>query len=347
MNLALRRSPCRDAHTTQIVTDRIEVESLAPGWDALLDLTPCNRAFSSAMWYVAACRLGRTPLLGVAHCGESLVAVTPLLVRETGAAGFATGLADFNDVVAATNHIDLAEELIRKVCAAAGGVLVLEHLRADSVAVAAIRALAGSGRIEARLEVEAGACPYADIAGGYERYLSTRSRAFRKGLFRSQRNAAAAGLTVREIAPAEVPGGSLVAPFFALHRARHKRSCFDREDGCAFLTRALDRLVGERRMRAFALFDREAIVAIDLCAVGVGSLCSWNGGFLAEYADFSPGKLILAQEIRIACGEGKCEYDLLRGEERYKASWATASRRLFTARLTLRAALCSHGSRDR
>lgn len=47
--------------------------------------------------------------------------------------------------------------------------------------------------------------------------------------------------------------------------------------------------------------------------------------------------MILATELVIACGEGKREYDLLRGEERYRTSWATASREPCTARLTLRA----------
>ncbi|MGH8510063.1 MAG: GNAT family N-acetyltransferase [Gammaproteobacteria bacterium] len=338
MTLALLpQDSCRAAHTTRIVTDLLGVESLAPEWDALLDATPCNRAFSSATWYIAACRAGGTPLFGVARCGGSLAAVIPLLVREGGAAGFATRLADYHDLIAASGHGSLAEDLLLEVCAAAGGTLVLEHLRADSLAVMAIRALAHGERLDVRLDLEAHACPYADLSGGYQRYLGTRSRAFRKGLFRAQRKAAAAGLSAREIGPAGAPGGSLVAPFLALHRARRERGCFDREDHCAFLNEALDRLVSGRRMRAFALYDGEAIVAIDLCAVGVESLCSWNGGFLPEYADFSPGTLIFAEEIRIACGEGKREYDLLRGEEPYKASWATASRELCTARLTLRA----------
>jgi len=59
---------------------------------------------------------------------------------------------------------------------------------------------------------------------------------------------------------------------------------------------------------------------------GWNSLCSWNGGFLPDAAQYSPGRLLFAAGIEHAIASGLEEYDLLRGSHAYKASWATHSR---------------------
>lgn len=72
----------------------------------------------------------------------------------------------------------------------------------------------------------------------------------------------------------------------------------------------------------------ERLLGVDLCMVGRNSLCSWNGGFLAEAEKWSPGNLLMAAGIKQACTMNLEEYDLLRGNESYKTRWANGIRRL-------------------
>jgi CelD/BcsL family acetyltransferase involved in cellulose biosynthesis len=93
-----------------------------------------------------------------------------------------------------------------------------------------------------------------------------------------------------------------------------------------FINAALPLLFAERRLRVFALFEERTMLGIDLLMVGANSLCAWNGGFLPEAGRLSPGKLLIAAEIKRAFEIGLEEYDFLRGSHEYKASWANDCR---------------------
>ena len=65
---------------------------------------------------------------------------------------------------------------------------------------------------------------------------------------------------------------------------------------------------------------------IDLLFRGAHSLCAWNGGYPPEVECWSPGRLLLLSGIQRAYQLGLEEYDLLRGNQEWKASWANRSR---------------------
>jgi len=79
-------------------------------------------------------------------------------------------------------------------------------------------------------------------------------------------------------------------------------------------------------VRAFVLKSRDQIVAIDLYTMGHNSLCVWNGGFLEEFGDCSPGKLLINEGIKLAFALNVDEFDFMRGGEVYKESWVNRSR---------------------
>ena len=172
-------------------------------------------------------------------------------------------------------------------------------------------------------------CQYIDLAGGYQRYMDGRSNSFRKGLARAQRRAREAGIEFRELSAGSDSAGDLAAEFLAIHLERFgEKSCFYPPRARRFLKLALPALFLEGCVRAFGAFDRGRLVALDLGLAGPAGLSSWNGGFLAGVAAFSPGTLQLDFQIRQLTSEGLTEFDLLRGDQAWKGRWSTGRRRL-------------------
>lgn len=317
------------------------VASMAAEWDRLLEASPCNRAFSSPAWFLAACENdpAASPRLltawrdgrdGRDGRGGELAGVLPLVVREgSRQATFASGLADYNDLVAAADDLPAARALLAFALSEDLGYdsLLLRRLRDDSNLARAVESFAPDP-----LQV----CPYAPLSGSWAEYLETRSRNLRDDLRRTERRAARSGAVVRELAAETFPPEELPRAFLALQRERFgDRSRFARcPEDRAFVERALPRLFAERRLRAFGLWTGDGLAALDLCMVGPRSLCSWNGGFLSTAGTLSPVKLLLKVEIETACAEGLEELDLLRGAEPYKTRWADGIR--FLGSLELR-----------
>ncbi|HEV2722840.1 MAG TPA: GNAT family N-acetyltransferase, partial [Thermoanaerobaculia bacterium] len=266
-------------------------------WEAMLEVTTARRVFGSPAWFRAACRADAalTPHVVVARRRGRVTGILPLVIRPDGTRAFATAMSDVNDAVA------FDPETARHLVRAAGRPLDLRCLREDGVLLRALREMP-----EVTIEPDID-CYVADIDQGY---FATRSRNFRKVLARHERRAA--GLAVVELPSidAEV--------FLALHRARFA----DRSHLNADFVRDVLPL-----FRVFAIVRGNEILAADLVAEnGV-----WNGGFLPEVAEHSPGRLLFAAEIRAAIAAGYKRFDFLRGTHAYKAGWATRTERLWSA----------------
>jgi CelD/BcsL family acetyltransferase involved in cellulose biosynthesis len=93
-----------------------------------------------------------------------------------------------------------------------------------------------------------------------------------------------------------------------------------------FAELALPILFAERRLHILAVQKEQRILALDLLFRGAHSLCAWNGGYPPEAECWSPGRLLLFFGIQRAYQLGLEEYDLLRGNQEWKASWANRSR---------------------
>lgn len=302
---------------TRIVTSREEIATLADEWAELLETTRCHRAFSSHAFYMAACTREGTPMLVTLREEGRLDGILPLFCGAPASeeAGFPTRMSDYNDAIVRDHDPALAALLLEAALEEAGAITLMQ-LRPDSALLACIRE---------RGETTIGVGTFATLRT-YDHWLSERSRAFRKSLFRAQRAAERAGLIACELTSVD----DVVGTFLPLHLARQQKSVFELAHGRAFIDASLDRLFAEGRLRLFGLYDGASLIAIDLCMVGYNTLCSWNGGFLPRYEAFAPGKLLLAHEIRVACDEGQAEFDLLRGGQAYKAHWASERRELLT-----------------
>ena len=313
------------------MTDLGEVEALAPRWEALLERSRCNRAFSSPRWFLASCQVmpERRPYLVVARRGRELAGLLPLWVDAASrTADFGVLLSDYNDVVADGGAPEVAAALL----AFAGRAphpferVVLRRLRADSSCLRALPGLApGAGRrlLDSRI------CPYARLPPSFAEYLRGRGERFRKGLRNAANRAARQGAAVRELTPADLPGGALSDAFLRLHDERFDgRSCFAVPVHRRFAAAVLPPLFAAGRVKVFGLLRGTELLGIDVCPFAPDSLCVWNGGFAREAAAWSAGKLLIAAEIAYACRLGLAELDLLVGVENYKLTWTTHLRGL-------------------
>ena len=311
------------------VADLARLEALAAEWDALLERSSCNRAFGSPRWYLTWCRLEPRwrPHAVIARRGAKLAGVLAL-VRPVagGAASFPGDLSDSNDAVVARGDLAVCAGLLRTALAD-GPPLDLHPVRADSNLALGLRELAPSRDPVGFLAAEGALrCSYAELAGGYDAYLATRTSKFRNNLRRSRRRAAERGFEVRELEPASFAPSRLPEVFLELHLDRFPQSCFAAARERSFAERALPGLFADRALRAFAVFDGGRMIGLSLCAVGDRSLGVWNGGLLPEALECGAGKLLIDAAIRRSCAEGLEELDFLRGDEPYKAEWSTGAR---------------------
>jgi CelD/BcsL family acetyltransferase involved in cellulose biosynthesis len=316
----------------EIVTDLAAAESIAPLWNELLDRSICNRAFSSPIWFIAACKVQPElePWLMLAWRGESLAGVLPLAIRsEAAEAIFPSSRSDYHDIVVAEGDMAAAEGLLERAFSERAQFrgLQLTGIRQDSNLAAAFIALTRRKELTGCCHVEQ-ECSYITLGATHAQYLNSRSSAFRKGANRTRRKAAAAGLAMRDLTAADLSPEHFLELFFSLHFSRFQaRSAFrPGTPNFSFAKLALPALFAERRLHVLAVQEEKRIVAVDLLFCGARSLCAWNGGYSPEAECWSPGRLLLLFGMERARELGLEEYDLLRGTQAWKARWANGRR---------------------
>lgn len=320
----------------ETVTDLGAAARVLPAWNELLDRSRCNPAFSAPIWFLGACQVQPEflPWLVLAWRGASLAGVLPLAVKfETREAIFPNSMSNYNDIIVADGDVATAAGLLERVLSEREQFrrLELKYIRQDSNLAAALRILEGRPEL-ADCCLPGPEYSYIALPATRAEYVATRSRSFRKATSRAMRKAAANGLVMQELTPANFPPERLPALFLDLNASRFgERSAFRRvAQNASFSTLALPVLFAERRLHPFAIWKDGRILALDLCFRGERSLCAWNGGYPPEAECWSPGRLLLLAGIERACDLGLEEYDLLRGNQEWKGKWANRSRRLGT-----------------
>lgn len=329
-----------EAVTLRVLTDLREVEAIASEWEEVLQRSPCNRAFSSACWYLAACRHDPaiSPYVIVARRGANLAGILPLALTDNGdTAAFATDLSDYNDIIAARDDAQTQFLLLQRAFSATGGyrTLKLYDVRQDSNCFRALQRLRQIHDVHQSSLVKV-CCPYIHLQTSHEEYLATKKSSFFKSLRYAQRNAARNELVIKELQPQFFPSTQLPEIFLSLHRDRYRElSVFAPEAAQSFVREIFPALFTARRLRALALIKQDRIPGLNICLPGENSLCYWNGGFLTDARRWSPGKLLIDAGIKLARALKLDEYDFLRGSESYKSDWADSARDISRMEFTI------------
>jgi CelD/BcsL family acetyltransferase involved in cellulose biosynthesis len=178
--------------------------------------------------------------------------------------------------------------------------------------------------------------PYARLTGlDFDGFLRSRSSSFRRRMRRIDRRIEReAKLVAREVGPAEVDAG--IETLFDLHDRRWA------ERGGSSLTpvaRAfhLDfaRAASAQGWLRLWLFEHEGTAVAAFYGWRVGDrFAFYQSGFDPDYSRLSIGLFVHARMVEQAITEGAEEYDMLLGDERYKARFAERVRDLRTVVLS-------------
>jgi len=206
---------------------------------------------------------------------------------------------------------------------------VLSWLRRPGSRVVDLDGLTAAGSLATLLaphEVERTAAPFADLSGGAEQYLAGRPGKVRSTISRSAKRLTRSGVEL-----VTVDRDDIDAALDDLARLHDERWAED-----SVFLQGWERFCAAARAGAATgdvvvheLRDTEGeAVAVELDLVLGSSIAFYQAGRRTEREWRGCGSVLRARIIEAGALAGATEYDLLRGDEGYKADWATDRRDL-------------------
>lgn len=116
-------------------------------------------------------------------------------------------------------------------------------------------------------------------------------------------------------------------------RMKNESSCFESEPYVGFLREAAVRMHSQGSAQ-LALLERDHLpVAVELSLLRNDAIYLYQSGFDPDAADLSPGHLITVLLIQRAIKERRAQFEFLRGDEGYKATWGAKPRETVSLRV--------------
>jgi CelD/BcsL family acetyltransferase involved in cellulose biosynthesis len=159
----------------------------------------------------------------------------------------------------------------------------------------------------------------------WDAYLATLSRSHRKQIRRCQERYLARGRTVlRQAAnPAELARGLDI--FHRLHTRRAQSlgrpGCFASPRYSGFIEEVAGELLASGVLRLYWLELDGQAVAVEFQLADGDCVYAYQSGIEPDALVHEPGRLITIATMQQAIAEGRRAFDLLRGDEPYKAHW--------------------------
>lgn len=306
---------------------RLEVShslgGLRSDWDALVATQPLPSPFLRS-WWLEHTAEGE---LGVLTCwaGDEFVGGAAFEVDRT-----STGPFDLEQVrsvgqrLLAPDHLDLIARPEHHLAVARA---VVGWLRRPGGRLVDLDGLAGSGTLAAALSpycVERRAAPFADLSPGVDEYLGGRPGRVRSTITRTAKRLDRAGVRFVTVPPDQV--AAALDDLARLHDSRWAEDsvflrAWERFAPAATAGAATgDVVLHELRDAA------DDTVAVELDLLLGTTVAFYQAGRRTERDWRGCGSVLRARIIEAAAADGALEYDLLRGDETYKAEWATGRR---------------------
>jgi len=323
---------------------------LERSWDELVLASPHPLPFLSHPWLRTWWRHfgeGQEFRALVVEDGATLLAAAPLAIRRLRRLGLSVtlgeivgtgpvptrgmGLADKVDLVVRSGAAAAETRLLGDLVELLGRIDILDLKGVASASPCGASLIEAAPRPHTARMLERSVSPYLPLETGWDDYLASRSGNFRKHLRKYWRELRKLGtVEVSRLEPTDDLGAWLsdvIAVNGASWKASRGTNLFRHPRIREFLTD----LAGSMAQRGWLDLQRlrldGATVAYELCFDFGGRLFSYNGSYRKELSRPSPGTALTAEVIRAACERGRTEYDMLRGEEGYKARWSEACRR--------------------
>jgi CelD/BcsL family acetyltransferase involved in cellulose biosynthesis len=305
---------------------RGQLDGWAVQWDHLVDLSPLPSPFLRSWWLTGTG--GRQPRFLLAVQEDQLEGGLALeeghrlgvpCLRMMGAGPLAP---DHLDLLAVPGREDVVAHSLEPWLRRPGTRLVdLAGIRAGSPLITALPA-------DARRE-SAAVAPWAPLPADFETYLADRPALFRRNLRKASSRLTRAGAAHRRNKGPEAVGS--LGTLQRIHDAQW--------GGRSRFLPAFDRFAAACRLAADAdevsvheLAVGQAVIATVVTFEVAGRVSLYQSARLTDSRWRDATTVLLAWIIRDACDRGFAEVDFLRGDEAYKANFATARRELFRLR---------------
>lgn len=312
----------------EIIDDPAGLEALEPHWWELWSRSPSATPFQSPAWLLPWWRTfapGELATVAV-WSGDDLVGLAPLYLECQGAGArllpLGISLSDYLDVLCIPETAEpVAVAIADTVLSLGWSQWILQDLPPGGAGLA-IRHAA----LESCQAVSHAACPVLALAGDQTLQgcvPARRRRQWRRALGAASRR----GRVSIESALSDPQ--TFLDHLIRLHRARwagHGDGVLSDSRVEAFHRQALPKLVAQVLARCWLITIGDVIVGAYYGFHDRGRAYAYLGGFDPDYADESPGALLIGQAIRQAICEGAEEFDFLRGQEAYKYSWGAVDR---------------------
>jgi CelD/BcsL family acetyltransferase involved in cellulose biosynthesis len=326
------------------VTDREQLRALEPEWRRLAELR--GNAFLTPEWFHCWHRHygeGTVPFVPIVRDREgTLRGLLPLVVSTSGhPRSFRLAGANVGDYF----HPVARQQDEAMVGAAAGEAVaagehawsVLDFGRVAEGSHWVTRLVDGIGARLHRFEGPECLLPVLDLGryGGWEDYLSSRSKNLRSQIRRRTRNLARHHAVRFRFSETVSDLAADMKNFFRLHDLRFGRQSSLRGERVRTFHRDFASTALERGWLRLSFIEVEGLPIAAYYGWRIGDRQAYfNSGFDPAYGHLSPGIVLQAMAIEHAFEEGVREYDFLLGDESYKLRLADRSREVHTVTLT-------------
>ena len=208
----------------------------------------------------------------------------------------------------------------------------------DLVVGQLIAALRGTGLgVHVRNDLSSWRIP---LPGSWDEYLDRLSKSHRKHLRRCERRHIDLGGAVLRQAADEGEASQALEVLIDLHQrswqARGKPGAYASARFAAFHREVVPRMFARGQAQLNWIELAGVPIAAEYQLRGDGVLYAYQGGFDPEHHDVEPGRLAISAILRQSIDRGLRAYDLLRGDEPYKAHWRAEPRRMSRVRVVPR-----------
>lgn len=333
--LSMLRYPVAFPMDVSVYDERGALASLAADWRSLVAQDPSATIFQSpeyaAVWWEEFGALRSLALTTLTGEDGALRGVAPLSMEPDGIVHF-VGDPDVTDYLAPIAPLQdrdqMAQTIIEVACGLDGFTgLSLSALATDSGWPEALGRAAKAAGLDAA-EEPWDVCPVLEIAGSHEDYLASLSGKQRHEIRRKARRLGDHGGYAVRLSDAATLDADLEV-FFSLHRSSNgPKGKFMHEDMATYFIRLAHTML-ERGALRLAMLDLAGQPVAGIYGFSDGHTWSiYNSAYDHARRDLSPGMVLVAETIRLACEQGCERYDFLRGSEDYKYRFGAVDRQI-------------------